>query len=61
MDDYEYLSYKSRYLQNEYDFDLDLIKDENDFLSFIAQGNKTFGDVSNGAVLLITEDEYIFS
>ena len=61
MDDFEYLSYKSRYGQNEYNFNLDIMKDANDLLSFISQGNKTLGDISNGAVLVITESDYILS
>lgn len=59
MDNEEYLSYKSRYGQNEYDFDLDIMKDSGDLLTFISNGNKTLGDIANGAVLVITEKEYI--
>ena len=61
MNDDEYLSYKSRYGQNEYDFELDLMNGSSDLLSFIAQGNKTLGEISNGAVLVISENQYILT
>jgi len=61
MDDSEYLSYKSRYGQNEYDFNIDLMKDAGDLLTFISNGNKTLGEISNGAILVITGKEYILS
>lgn len=61
MDDEEYLVYKSRYGQKEYDFDLDIMKDSDDLLKFISNGNKTLGDIANGAVLVIMEKEYILS
>lgn len=61
MNEEEYLAYKSRYGQNEYNFPLELMKDASDLLTFVANGNDTNGDYANGAVLVVTENQYILS
>lgn len=63
MIDLDYLSHKSHYGsgQDQYNFELDIMSDSSDLLHLIKQGSRCEEGMENGAVLLITEKQYIMS
>lgn len=58
-----YMVHKSFYGSghDEYNFPLDIMKDSGDLLQLIKQGSRCEEGMENGAILLITEKQYIMS
>ncbi len=46
---------------SEYNFEIDVMKDSSDLLILIAQAKECYDGISNGAVLLVTEKQYIMA
>ena len=59
----DYMVHKSFYGSghDEYNFPLDIMKDSSDILQLVRQAKKCDSEEENGAVLLITENQYIMS